>query len=170
MLGRRILIGCGGLLALSVVALLAVLVGSVIFGGGSSKTEPENVETAVGETAELRDRTLVVNEVERNHLPPNQFSRPEGGNEFIRAFITLTNTSNEPFDYNPNNFKVQDSNGVQRTPQSTPELPYPVHHASLAPGGVIQGNMVFEVPQDDREPRLLYEPFERNVGTVIVAL
>jgi hypothetical protein len=170
MLGRRILIGCGGLLALSVVALLAVLVGSVIFGGGSSKTEPENVETAVEETAELRDRTLVVNEVERNYLPPNQFSRPEGVNEFIRVFIVLTNTSDEPLDYNPNNFKVQDSNGVQKTPQSIPELPYPVHHASLAPGGMIQGNMVFEIPQDDRGPRLLYEPFERNLGTVTVAL
>jgi len=50
------------------------------------------------------------------------------------------------------------------------ELPHPIHHASLAPGGMIQGNMVFEVPQDDRGPRLLYEPFERNVGTVTVAL
>jgi len=187
--GQRILIGCGGVLALGVVVLLAVLVGSVIGGGGSSpsptvtdsedkakkkteskkKEDPKNIVVAAGEPAELRDRSLVVNEV-ANFIPPNQFSRPDPGNEFVRVFVTLTNTSNQAFDYNPNNFKAQDSNGVEKTPQTISQLPYAVHHASLAPGGTLEGNLVFQVPQGDSGLSLVYEPFERNVGTVNVTL
>src|SRR5215208_4564989 len=83
------LLGCGGLVALLLVALLVVAVVSgptnqtAQSGGGGQdngeseekkpadkkKSGPENAEVAVGETAELRDRTLLINEVQHGYPP-----------------------------------------------------------------------------------------------------
>jgi Domain of unknown function (DUF4352) len=186
------MIGCGALLALSVVVILVALVGSVVGGGGSNeqptdepgsrsadsekkskpnKTGADNVQANVGQTAELSDRILIVNEIERNYAPPTRVPNPERGNEFVRVSITLTNTGKETFDYNPNNFKVQDSNGVQQTPRNPSRLPYAFNHGSLAPDGTLRGNMVFQVPQGDEGLGLVYEPFERrSLGTITVTL
>ena len=181
------LLGCGGLLVLLVILVVVVVAlapsggNQTSQGGGGeaeekqkktpkTKTGPENVEATVGETAELQDRTLVVNEVERNFSPPTRASGLKPGNEFVRVFITLTNTSNQTFDYNPNNFKMQDSAGVQQTPRSMAQLPYSISHGSLAPGGTLEGNMVVQVPQGDSGLSLVYEPFERGLGTITVTL
>src|SRR5829696_6933431 len=110
------------------------------------KSGPENVTAAVGESAQLADRTLVVNEVE-GYAPPNQFQRPQPGNEYLRVYVTLRNTGNQPFPYNPLDFKVQDSNGVQKTPETISEMPYRLEYGSLAADGTVEGNLVFEVPQ-----------------------
>lgn len=176
---RALLIGCGGLAALGVVLFIVLLIGIAIGGGGDpNRTErleaekkptpkeatSQNVEAAVGEPAELEDRTLVVNDVQRHFIPESRVGQ-------VRVFVTLTNTSNQPFTYNPNNFKVQHSSGIQRIPHSVPDLPYPVRHGSLAPGGTLEGNMVFEVPQGVRGIRMVYEPYERQrLGTVTVTL
>jgi hypothetical protein len=129
------LLGCGGLAVLGVALFVVLLIGIGIGGSGkqssgepsstsgAKKSEPKknadpgNVEAAVGETAELRDRTLVVNEVERNYFPSNRFSRVEPGNELVRVYVTLKNTGGQPFNYNLNDFEVQDSGGVQKTPR-----------------------------------------------------
>jgi hypothetical protein len=134
--------------------------------------DPRAVEVDAGETAELRDRTLVANEVERDYFPPGRTARrPQPENEFLRVYITLENTSNQSFDFNPNNFMIQDSNGVQHRGQALSELPYPISHGTLASGGTLTGNLVFEVPRGDSGLSLVYEPFEkRNVGTVTMSL
>ncbi len=131
----------------------------------------ENVEVTVGETAELRDRTLIVNEVERDYFPDSRSARnPKAGNEFIRVYITLMNTGNVEFPYNLKKFEIQDSNGVQHTGESLSELPYRIETGDLAPGGTLEGNIVFQIPQGDSGIGMVYEPFERNAGTVTVAL
>src|SRR5215211_6111577 len=166
------LLGCGGLVALLLVALLVVAIVSrptnqtAQSGGGGqessgeeekeeekpapkNKSGPENVEAAVGETAELRDRTLLVNEVQHGY-PPRRGQRLEPGNELLRVYVTLNNTGNQSFSYNSHNFQVQDSNGVQKYSTTVPELPYRVAYGDLAAGGTMEGNMVFEVPEGDR--------------------
>ncbi len=172
---RALLISCGGLAALGVVLFIVLVIGIAMGGGGDidrterleAETKPtpkkkkkkaasQNVEAAVGEYAELEDRTLVVNDVQRNFAPESRVGQPNLGNELVRVFVTLTNTSNQPFDYNPNNFKVQDSSGVQKTPQSPTQLPARIEHGSLAPGGTLEGNMVFYVPQGDTGLSLVY--------------
>lgn len=179
LMSRKLLIGCGVLLALGVLLFLTLIAGVMIGGDNQlrdttnqapkNSSQPKNVEVAVGEAAKLRDRTLVVNEVERNYPPPNRSTRIEPGNELVRVYITLKNTSNQTFPYNPNNFKVQDSNGVQKTPQSYSDIPYRVGAGDLASGGTLEGNMVYEVPEGDTGLKLVYEPFEsRTVGSVTV--
>src|SRR5215216_1709924 len=105
------LLGCGGLVALLLVALLVVAVvsgptnqtaqsgGDGQESGGEEEKEekkpapkkksgPENVEVAVGETAELSDRTLVVNEAQHDY-PPQRYQRVEPGTELLRVYVTL---------------------------------------------------------------------------------
>ena len=186
------LLGCGGLVALLLVALLVVAVVSgptkqtAQSGGGGQesggeeeeekeekkpaekkKSGPENVEVAVGETAELRDRTLLVNEVQHGY-PPRRGQRLEPGNELLRVYITLKNTGNQPINYNPLDFKVQDSNGVQKNYEGMSDLPYRLEYGSLAPDGTVEGNLAFEVPQGDNNLQLVYQAnqFQRQTVTV----
>jgi hypothetical protein len=121
-----------------------------------SKGGSDNIEVAVGETAELDDRTLTVAEAERNYSPSNRFSKAERGNEFLRMWITLTNTSDRPISYNPFDFEVQDSNGVQKNAAFVSEVPYRLESGDLAPNGKVEGNLVFEVPQRDNNLQLIY--------------
>jgi hypothetical protein len=120
-------------------------------GGGSG-----NVEAAVGETVELDDQTLTVAEVQRNYNPQNRFQKTEQGNEFLRVWVMLTNTSDRPFNYGQFDFEVQDSNGVQKRAEYISELPYNLDSGDLAPGGNVEGNLVFEVPRNDNNLRLVY--------------
>lgn len=168
------LLGCGGvgllLLALVVVAIVSGSSSNTAQSGGgqesgdaekkstskSSKSGSDNPTAAVGESVELDDRTFSVAEVERNYTPNNQFSKAERGNEYLRVLITLTNTSNGSISYNPFDFKVQDSNGVQKSQTFIPEVPNDLESGNLAPNGKIQGNLVFEVPRNDNGLKLLY--------------
>ena len=95
-------------------------------------------------------------EVERDYTPQNRFSKAESGNEFMRVFVRLVNTSNRPIDYNRFDFEVQDSNGVQKRASTIPELPRELDHGDLAPDGTVEGNMVFEVPRNDNNLALIY--------------
>lgn len=131
------------------------------------KSGPETVEARVGEVAELRDRTLVVNEVQKGYPPPRQV-RMQPGNELMRVYLTLQNTGSQSINYNPLNFKVQDSQGVQKVREVVIDLPYPIEPGSLAPEGTMEGNLVFEVPQGDNNLQLVYEasPVERSAITI----
>jgi hypothetical protein len=189
---RNILIGCGALVALGVLLFVVLLVGVVIGSGGNKQgsgepgstsaesankpalknnPEPNNINAVVGENAELRDRTLLVNEAERDYSPPSRSARrPNPENEFLCAYVTLKNTGEQSFDYNPTKFWIQDSNGVQHRGQALSELPYPIKPGTLAPGGTLEGNLIFEVPRGDGGLSMVYEPFEKNTETVTVSL
>jgi Domain of unknown function (DUF4352) len=175
---RNLLIGCGALGALVVVVLVIVVVLAVVRGGPSNpppggggtqgaKAPPStpknpqdtsNQEVAVGDTATLSDQTLVVNEAQPGYVPPNQFQKPESGNQFVRVNVTITNTSDRSINFNPVNFKLQDASGVQREWKAMTQLPTPLNYGSLAPNGTVTGNMVFEAPQGGTDLKLIYKP------------
>ena len=178
-------LGCGGvgllLLALVVVGIVSSASNNTAqSGGGQEDGEDEKKSTsksnsgsdsltvAVGEPAELDDHTLTVTEVERNYTPNNRFSKAESGNEYLRVFITITNTSKQTIDYNPFNFEVQDSNGVQKNQSFVPEVPYNLESGNLAPKGKVEGNMIFEVPRNDNNLKLIYKSNMFSGETVTV--
>lgn len=178
---RNILIGCGAVVVLGVLLFLVLIVGIIIGGGGSKqsstspapepgsttaeeekparkKDEPKQAEVGVGQTAEMRDRNFVVNEIEWNYVPPRNAPRPQVGNALARANVTVTNTSSGDININPVTFKMQDSSGVQRDGRSAPEMPNAITTGSIAPGGTATGNVVLEYPQQDTGLRLVYIP------------
>ena len=167
------LLGCGGvgllLLALIVVGIVSGASNNTAQSGGGkesgenkskagskSKGGSGDVTAAVGEPVELEDRTFTVAEVERDYAPRNRFSKAESGNEYLRVLVTMTNTSNRPIDYNPFNFEVEDSNGVRENQAIVPEVPNNLESGNLAPDGNVEGNMIFEVPRNDNNLKLIY--------------
>jgi hypothetical protein len=136
----------------------------------AAKKAPETAEVVVGQPARLSDRTLTVNEVERNYAPPNEFHKPDRGNVFIHVNITLTNEGSSSFGVDPLNFEAEDSNGVRRRPRTMTRLPNRVSTGSLAPGGSLTGNLVLQVPRGDREVKLVYQPILTPHKTIIVNL
>jgi len=134
------------------------------------KNDPQNVAVNAGQTAELQDRTLVVNEVQRNYTPPNRFTRVEPGNELIRLYIIMQNTGHRDFNYNIHDFQVQDSNGVQKHAETITELPNRIGFGDLAPGGTLEGNLVYQVPQGDNGLSLVYETDIISKRTITVQL
>jgi hypothetical protein len=178
-------LGCGGvgllLLALIVVGIVSSASNNTAKSGGEeengedekksaskSKSGSGSVTVAVGEPAELDDQTLTVTEVDRNFSPNNRFSKAERGSEYLRVYVTLTNTSNRDISYNPFDFEVQDSNGVQKNQSYVSEVPYKFESGSLAPKGKVEGNLVFEVPQNDNNLKLIYTSNMFSGDTVTV--
>jgi len=184
------LLGCGGVLGLLLVALLVVAIvsnpSSKTSSGtqeneeesedkkksSKSKNDSKSVEVGVGEPGELQDRTLVVNEVERNFIPEGRISGLEPGNEFVLLSLTLKNTGNNDINYNSHDFKVEDSNGVQHNYDTRPmsKLPNRVGYGELSPGGELVGNIAFQVPQGNNPLKLIYETDVISKRTITVRL
>jgi hypothetical protein len=112
-----------------------------------------------GEPADMDDRTITLNDSQRNFVFPNNSPKPETGNEFILMNITITNKSSQPLRINMSHFEAEDSNGVRRPARYTPQLPDPIPNVgSVAPGGEVTGNLAVEAPQGDPNVKLVYRP------------
>ena len=99
-----------------------------------------------------------MNEEERNYVSPNQFTKPQSGNKFVRVNVTITNTSNNQISFNPNDFKLQDANGVQRNYRVDSSMPNALNSGNLAANGSVTGNLLFEPQQGATGLKLLYKP------------
>jgi len=161
---RNILIGCGVVVLLGVLLFVALLEGVVIGGRGdstqSARSAAPEPRSSLRETAEIRDRNFVVNEVEWDYVPPRNAARPQVGNAFARVNVTVTNICSEDINLTPVTFKMQDSNGVQRVGLSAPEMPNAITVGGIAPRGTPSGNVLLEYPQGDPGLKLVYIPSE----------
>jgi hypothetical protein len=184
---RRVLVGAGILLGLAVVVFLAVLVGIVIGRGPqeeaaqneateekktepmgnteqkitplSKKTPPQSMVADLGETGELFDRAVTLNDLQRGFVFPYDIPRPQVGNEFVLMNVTITNTSDQPINVYPFDFKAEDSNGVRRDARTATGQPDAIIVGSIAPGGELTGNLVVETPQGNPNVKLIYQPY-----------
>ena len=68
----------------------------------------------MGETGELSDRRVTVNDLHGGYVFPHNIPSPQAGNEFILMNVTITKSSAQPIDVNVWNFEAEDSNGVPR--------------------------------------------------------
>ena len=99
-----------------------------------------------------------MNDFQHGYIATNNIPRPQEGNEFISTNLTVTNTSSQPININPLDFKAEDSSGVRRNAQTVVGLPGAVSVGSIAPNGELTGNLVLEAPQGDPGVKLVYEP------------
>jgi hypothetical protein len=185
---RNILIGGGILLEFVVVAVVAFRVGTRFGGSGkevanvadttgtaaqetkpaettqtkqpSSKTIPTMTGVAgQGETANMGDRTITLNDVQRGYVFPHNVPKPAVGDEFDLVNITITHQSNQPIRINMLYFQSEDSNGVRRNAQYTPQAPNPIPNVgSIAPGGELTGNLAVEVSPCETNIKVVYRP------------
>lgn len=89
--------------------------------------------------------------------PALGYSRPEVGQEFVVLAVGLRNDGTKRASYNPYDFKLQNGSG-NITSYSWASVDNALHSGELAPGGKVSGLLVFEVPKDDRDLTLFWEP------------
>ena len=158
-----------------IIIIVLIIAGNAI--GGQSNTSPtsttnsdetssqqgqkaeEKTEFAVGETATFSNKSITVTDVQRNYDTGNQFAQPESGKEFVIVTLSIANESDSTLTFNPYEFKMQDSNGVQLNESFTALSEGKLNSGSLAKGGKVTGKLAYEVPAGDAGLKLLYQNF-----------
>ncbi len=157
------------------VIVLLIIIGVASSGGNSTPTKVGETNTntvststqyKVGDVIKIGDYTLTVNKATRNWQSPADYDKPEAGKEYVLVEVTITNEGKSSASYNTFDFKMQDSNGVQKTETFT-MADNKLNSGSLAAGGKITGNLVYDVPQDDAGLKLLFNPTFWSQGVVI---
>jgi len=125
--------------------------------GSTEAAVEEKTEYQIGETITVDDAVMTV--VSGEQFPaPNEYNTPEDGKVFYIVNITIENGGTEAIDYNEYNYKIEDANGVQTSSAFVVDVPNQMNSGSLAPGGSLNSNIVFEVPADMAGLKLIMEP------------
>lgn len=123
----------------------------------NSKTEEKDVYK-VGDTIEIDGKRITVKNVKRNYSTGNRFSTPKAGNEFIKVYIKIANSSKNETSINSWDFKIQDSKGLIKSDSpATYSSDDHLEYSKLAPGGIVEGTVIFEVPKNDSGLKLIYD-------------
>ena len=94
------------------------------------KTPNKKIDTApsevgVGDTAKLAEVELTVNDIQCGYVFPMNIPKPQVGNQFCLANVTMTNTTSNPVFVSPLHFKSQDARGARldgKTPRDIRRL------------------------------------------------
>lgn len=125
----------------------------------SAEQKPEKTTFKPGETIEFDKKKVTVSSVKRNWSSGNEFIVPDAGNEFVKIQVTIRNDSSNEAAYNSFDWNLQDSKGVIK---DVATVAYGVDGAlnsgDLAPGGKVEGFLVFEVKEGDKGLTLRYNP------------
>lgn len=91
----------------------------------------------------------------------DEFTQPKAGNEFIVVRIKMTNKSGNEQDYNEFDFHVKTGSGNitdSTIPPSTYTANNELNSGTLADGGTVTGDIIFEVPKGDHKAQLTWSP------------
>lgn len=149
------------LLALGVAMSLAACDATVSSTGttsGDKAATETKTEFALGEGIKVDDAVMTVVSA-KQFTPSNEFDKPASGKVYYIVNIKIENSGSKPLDYNEFNYKIEDANGVQTDAAIIgSDVPNKMNSGSLAPGGKLDSNIVFEVPKDMKGLKLVMEP------------
>ncbi|HAA63831.1 MAG TPA: DUF4352 domain-containing protein [Thermoanaerobacter sp.] len=124
----------------------------------SSNTQKEQVKEfyQVGETAAINGTEITVLKVEKSK--GTEFDKPKSGMEFVIVTVKIKNTGKDKLSYNPLYFKMQNSKGqITDIAFSTINQDTALQSGDLAPGGEVEGTLIFEEPINDSGLILQYQ-------------
>jgi hypothetical protein len=127
--------------------------------GTGTGTPPLGGVLELGQTVTFLDRTITVNDIQRDYIFPSNSPKPRAGKEYILVNVTITNTTSQPIDVNSYNFEVEDPNGVRYGALPTNAPPDAINAARVAPNGQLTGNFVFGVQQGVTSVKIVYRPY-----------
>jgi hypothetical protein len=128
---------------------------NVVYSDTITATEGEVY--SLGDKVDLNGTIVTVKEVEKSL--GNDFDEPKEGMEYVIVTINIQNGSNDTISYNPFDFKIQNSNGqITDMAFSIIDSDTALESGELAPGGTVEGTIVFEEPIDDPALVLIFQP------------
>lgn len=152
------------LVALALGVLLSLTacdttVSSTGTNGSTDKPAAEaKTEFKIGEGIKVDDAVMTVVSG-KQFKPTNEFDTPASGKVYYIINVKIENGGKDPVDYNEFNYKIQDANGVQTdAAMMGSDVPNKMNSGSLASGGKLDSNIVFEVPKDMKGLKLVMEP------------
>ena len=127
--------------------------------GGSAQTTTKTV-FAAGETIQMKNHTLLVNNVNKNYSSGNQFDKPsDSNNSYVVMDVTITNTGNsDDLSVNDFGFKLEDETGTQRNTTFGGLADGKLQSVTLSKGGTTSGKLVFEAKKNSATLKLHYSP------------
>lgn len=175
------LIGFGVLVVLGVIGAAAggssqpQKVGSTQTQGGT-QTNSQTISSPtaqtqtfkIGDKVNLNGKTVTVNAV-KPYTSGNQFLTPKSGNKFVSVDISLKNDSNDAFNYNALDFKLQDSQGYDYS-MATTDVDPAISTGAIQPGQATRGFLAFEIPNTNDVSELIYTPSFFGTSQVIIQL
>ena len=167
------------LILISLTWLTKIVIAIIFFFAGftssydeETSTEIENVRTTesddskkqeeekekvyqVGDVVQMNDKELTVLKVEKSN--GNEYSSLKPGEEYVIVSVKITNAGKEKTSYNPYDFEMSNSNGqILKHSYSNIHEDTELHYGELAPGGTVEGTVLFEQPRDDDQLQLQY--------------
>ncbi len=123
----------------------------------NSTAEDTKSEYNVGDVIAFDGKEFTVTKVQKNFSI--KYSEPKSGYEFIKLDVKIENKSDSNISVNTYNFKMQDSNGaIEDVSMETYSADDGFESAELIPNGKRSGSIIFEVPKNDTNLKLIYEP------------
>src|SRR5450755_139977 len=93
-------------------------------------------------------------------LQPGQYDQPKQGQEYIVVHVKMVNNGQSDQTYNPFDFHAKSSAG--NVTENTFTTSYTANNAldsgTMAPGGKVEGDLVFEIPVGDAKAQLTWTP------------
>lgn len=121
----------------------------------NTEVQPDTKIHKIGEEVVLGRAAFTLKQVEQSM--GKEYDTPKEGNEFIIVTVKKLNKSQDVLSYSSDDFSIQTSNGQILSPTYY-SFGKEFGYGSLAAGGVVEGNVVFEVPKGDSKLIFLYTP------------
>jgi hypothetical protein len=117
---------------------------------------PIKTNVVLGEIAEVSGVQMLVTAVDKS--AGSEYDKPKSGMEFVVVHVTIKNASDSTISYNPFNFSMKNSQGQILDQTITFSLvENTLNSGELLPGGVVSGEIPFEMPKDDAALIFIYE-------------
>lgn len=128
----------------------------------NNKSNADQTETkkdfVIGDVISFKGGEISVKSVVHNYNTGNSYYVPKKGKEFVKVNLLIENKDNDNFQYNSNDWKMQDSNGAMEPYDWIIPNDDELGHGDLIKGGKKIGSLVFVVPKDDKGLVLHYRP------------
>lgn len=112
----------------------------------------------IGESAELEGRKLTLIDVQKKFSMNNEYSVPKQGSQFVKVAVKFENDSDSDVTVSPYELKIQDNSGAIESMASVTYLSDDqLESSTLVPGGFREGAVIFEVPENDENLKLIYQ-------------
>lgn len=114
----------------------------------------------VGDVVTIRGVSHTVNTAAKFDSK-SQYAKPDDGKVFYVVNVTIVNQADSARTFNPYDYKIENADGVQTNYSwfgSSAGVKNEMSSGSLAPGGKLTANLLFEVPSDMKSLKLVMEP------------
>lgn len=154
-------------IACSVIGMAVSSTSKAVVSTGAQPTSDTSASSSSGNTVVKLGQTITVDDVSCTATSAQKISgddaiTPKKGNEFVVVHVKMVNNGTSDQTYNPYDFHAKSSAGNVTDTEAIPPSSYTANNTldsgTLAPGGKVEGDMIFQIPTGDAKAELTWSP------------